>query len=270
MEKSLDTSSRTPETSWWSWLFNSRSSSTTSSPPSSLLPLLTPQLESFSSIPPSSIRTISPMHTLTTQKTAQNGMRGLRFGVYSNEDVDHKSSINLQFCERLTQEEMIAIAKHTRNHQVINMSNSIATKDEKLQCIIPWLIKNNPELKTLNIEGTYLHQKTLKKLLNGFPQLEVLNIQSIDTIHHKFKILMPWIRNNRNLKSLLANFSINSLKKFDAFVDVTTLAYVINHNLNLEFVNTNLKYGEIEQLRERCNSRSHSVAINGKTRDYVF
>lgn len=180
-----------------------------------------------------------------------------------------KTKIKLTNCDSITDESLLILAKNTRNIEELDLSWSLVN-DEQLQKVIPALATSSPGLKSINLKGSYLSADSLQMLLDAFPLLEKLNLDWMNIPYaQQRQILIPWIKNNPNLKSL-KNYDVETPQQLQEFVDAIPeglqelTLYVYPHPITPEIMDTvfpNLA-AKCKSLRSLHLSGGCSVGVN--------
>ncbi|MCE5317288.1 MAG: hypothetical protein LLG04_07990 [Parachlamydia sp.] len=174
-----------------------------------------------------------------------------------------KAKIKLTNCASITDESLLILAKNTRNIEELDLSWSLVN-DEQLQKVIPALATSSPDLKSINLKGSYISPDTFRWLLDAFPLLEKLNIDWVDIPTEQLRhILLPWIKNNSNLKSL-KSYDVKTPQQLQELVDAIPVGlqeltlYVYPHPITPEIMDN-----VFPNLAAKCGQNLLSLHISG-------
>lgn len=159
------------------------------------------------------------------------------------------------------------IAKHTINLEEIDLRMSMIPPNE-LEAAIPFLKKNNPDLKKLNLEFAYIDNANFKRLLEAFPRLEEIrlgNIQLLD-VNQASRDIIEWLKNNPCIKSIKKLF-ISSQEEFKALTcNISNTIEVIDIVFTGTSSDVPIMYENFPAFAAKCQSLRHLTlnSLEGK------
>lgn len=157
------------------------------------------------------------------------------------------------------------LARTTRHLSKLDFSNS-KINDKQIQSIIPWLVRNNPELKCIDFENAYISVETLEKFLKAFPRLQELNITNLKCIpfdNRLRNILVPWIANNPDLRSL-NYFMVETVEQTQEFIQaVPEQLQKLCLHISPDPISAEIMDNAFPKLAEKCGVRLRSLNLKG-------
>ncbi len=115
--------------------------------------------------------------------------------------------------------EIIVLGKSIKGIEELVFKGELIT-DEAIKKLIPYLIKNNPSIKVIKIDNTFLSLESIQDLLNSFPKLTEFHCTNFSykgsfSTRELSEILLPWIKNNPHLQVLNVFYSIDTKKDLE-------------------------------------------------------